>query len=88
MFTAASVRPSNRHHFQPNRHRLHLTHLTHTVNMTESQNKKDLTYARTKVSFDVQDMTNYLHGGAANVEQRRYIIDLIAREPIFNKDDW
>ncbi|KAF9026086.1 acyl-coenzyme A oxidase [Podila verticillata] len=56
--------------------------------MTESQNKKDLAYARTKVSFDVQDMTNYLHGGAANVEQRRYIIDLIAREPIFNKDDW
>ncbi|KAF9306531.1 acyl-coenzyme A oxidase [Mortierella antarctica] len=56
--------------------------------MAESQNKKDLAHARTKVSFDVQDMTNYLHGGAANVEQRRYIIDLIAREPIFNKDDW
>jgi len=56
--------------------------------MAESQNKKDLAYARTKVSFDIQDMTNYLHGGAANVEQRRYIIDLIAREPIFNKDDW
>ncbi|KAG0332026.1 acyl-coenzyme A oxidase [Podila humilis] len=56
--------------------------------MAESQNKKDLAYARTKVSFDIQDMTNYIHGGSANVEQRRYIIDLIAREPIFNKDDW
>ncbi|KAG0049484.1 acyl-coenzyme A oxidase [Gryganskiella cystojenkinii] len=56
--------------------------------MTPSQNMKDLALARTKVSFDVTDMTNYLHGGAANVDQRRYIIDLIAREPIFNKDDW
>lgn len=53
-----------------------------------SQNKKDLAQARTKTNFDITDMTNYLYGGAANVEQRRYIIDLIAREPIFNKDDW
>ncbi|KAG0072522.1 palmitoyl-CoA oxidase [Linnemannia elongata] len=53
-----------------------------------SQNKKDLAQARTKTNFDVTDMTNYLYGGPANVEQRRYIIDLIAREPIFNKDDW
>ncbi|KAF9336377.1 Peroxisomal acyl-coenzyme A oxidase 1 [Podila minutissima] len=55
--------------------------------MAESQNKKDLAHARTKVSFDVQGMTNYLHGGAANVEHRQYITDLIACEPIFNKDD-
>lgn len=53
-----------------------------------SQNKKDLALARTKTNFDITDMTNYLYGGPANVEQRRYIIDLIAREPIFNKDDW
>ncbi|KAF9946688.1 acyl-coenzyme A oxidase [Mortierella alpina] len=56
--------------------------------MTESQNKDDLAYARSKVSFDIKDMTNYLHGGEGNVEQRRYIIDLIAKEPIFQKDDW
>jgi len=56
--------------------------------MAETQNKKDLACARTKISFDVNDMTNFLHGGAANVEQRRYIIDLIAKDPIFNKDDW
>ncbi|GJJ70708.1 acyl-CoA oxidase [Entomortierella parvispora] len=56
--------------------------------MAETQNQKDMAHARTKVSFNVTDMTNYLHGGAANVEQRRYIIDLIAREPVFNKDDW
>ncbi len=56
--------------------------------MAESQNKKDLAYARSKVTFDIKDMTNYLHGGEGNVEQRRYIIDLIAREPIFQKDDW
>ncbi|KAG0199347.1 acyl-coenzyme A oxidase [Mortierella sp. GBA30] len=56
--------------------------------MTESQNKRDLAHARTKVSFDVKDMTNYLYGGEANVEQRRYIIGLIAKDPIFNKDDW
>ncbi len=53
-----------------------------------SQNKKDLAQARTKTSFDVASMTNYLYRGSGNVEQRRYIIDLIAREPIFNKDDW
>ncbi|KAF9180972.1 acyl-coenzyme A oxidase [Haplosporangium sp. Z 767] len=53
-----------------------------------SQNKKDLAHARTKTSFNIADMTNYLYGGAGNVEQRRHIIDLIAREPIFNKDDW
>ncbi|KAK3845789.1 MAG: acyl-CoA dehydrogenase/oxidase [Linnemannia gamsii] len=56
--------------------------------MAESQNKRDLAHARTKVSFDIKDMTNFLHGGEANVEQRRYIIDLIAKDPIFNKDDW
>ncbi|KAF9109537.1 acyl-coenzyme A oxidase [Mortierella sp. AM989] len=56
--------------------------------MAETQNKKDLAHARTKVSFNISDMTNYLHGGAANVEQRRFIIDLIAKEPIFQKDDW
>jgi hypothetical protein len=56
--------------------------------MTESQNKKDLAHARSKTSFDITSMTNYLYGGPANVEQRRYIIDLIAREPIFAKDDW
>ncbi|KAF9961438.1 acyl-coenzyme A oxidase [Mortierella alpina] len=53
-----------------------------------SQNKKDLSHARTKTSFDVASMTNYLYRGSGNVEHRRYIIDLIAREPIFNKDDW
>ncbi|KAF8937097.1 acyl-CoA dehydrogenase/oxidase [Dissophora ornata] len=53
-----------------------------------SQNKKDLAQARTKTSFDVEDMTNYLYGGPSNVEQRRYIIDLVAREPIFSRDDW
>ncbi|KAG0304511.1 hypothetical protein BGZ98_005426, partial [Dissophora globulifera] len=58
------------------------------IAMTESQNKKDLAYARTKISFDVKDMTNYLYGGSENVDQRRYIIDLIAKDPIFNKDDW
>jgi hypothetical protein len=56
--------------------------------MAESQNKRDLAHARTKINFDVKDMTNFLHGGEANVEQRRYIIDLIAKDPIFNKDDW
>ncbi|KAF8971984.1 acyl-coenzyme A oxidase [Entomortierella lignicola] len=56
--------------------------------MTETQNKKDLAYARTKVSFNVADMTNYLHGGVDNVEQRRHVIGLIAKEPIFQKDDW
>lgn len=56
--------------------------------MAESQNKRDLAYARTKINFDVKDMTNFLHGGEANVEQRRYIIDLIAKDPVFNKDDW
>jgi len=56
--------------------------------MAQSQNMKDLAFARTKTSFNVTDMTNYLYGGAANVEQRRYVIDLIAREPIFNKSDW
>lgn len=56
--------------------------------MVESQNKRDLAYARTKINFDVKDMTNFLHGGEANVEQRRYIIDLIAKDPVFNKDDW
>ncbi|KAF9349411.1 acyl-coenzyme A oxidase [Mortierella sp. AD094] len=56
--------------------------------MAETQNKKDLAHARSKVSFNITDMTNYLHGGAENVEQRRYIISLIAREPIFQKDDW
>ncbi|KAF9914488.1 hypothetical protein BX616_008192, partial [Lobosporangium transversale] len=56
--------------------------------MTEdSQNKKDLAHARTKTSFDVTNMTNFLYNGPSNVEHRRYIIDLIAREPIFNKDD-
>ncbi|KAG0367913.1 acyl-CoA dehydrogenase/oxidase [Gamsiella multidivaricata] len=56
--------------------------------MAESQNKKDLAHARTKVSFNVKDMTNFLYQGAANVDQRRYIMDLVAKEPIFNKDDW
>jgi len=56
--------------------------------VADSQNKKDLAHARTKVSFNVKDMTNYIHGGSANVEQRRYIIDLIAKDPVFNKDDW
>ncbi|KAF9199511.1 acyl-coenzyme A oxidase [Haplosporangium sp. Z 27] len=56
--------------------------------MAETQNKKDLAYARTKVSFSVADMTNYLHGGVDNVEQRRHVIGLIAKEPIFQKDDW
>lgn len=58
------------------------------VDVVESQNKKDLAYARTKVSFNVQDMTNFIHGGVNNVEHRRYIIDLIAKDPVFNKDDW
>ncbi|KAF9583785.1 acyl-coenzyme A oxidase [Lunasporangiospora selenospora] len=53
-----------------------------------TQNKIDLANARKKVSFDIVDMTNYIHCGAANVEQRRYIIDLIAKDPIFKKDDW
>ena len=53
-----------------------------------SQNKKDLAQARTKTSFDVEDMTNYLYGGRSNVDQRRYIMDLISREPIFSRDDW
>lgn len=56
--------------------------------MAESQNKRDLAHARSKINFDVKDMTNFLHGGEANVEQRRYIIDLIAKDPVFNKDDW
>ena len=56
--------------------------------MAESQNKRDLAHARKKISFNVKDMTNFLHGGEANVEQRRYIIDLIAKDPVFNKDDW
>ncbi|KAG0364330.1 hypothetical protein BGZ54_007619, partial [Gamsiella multidivaricata] len=57
--------------------------------MTEdSQNKKDLAHARTKTSFDVNDMTDYLYGGRANVEHRRYIVGLLAKEPVFNKDDW
>ncbi|KAG0014012.1 Peroxisomal acyl-coenzyme A oxidase 1 [Entomortierella chlamydospora] len=54
----------------------------------ETQNKKDLAHARTKASFNITDMTNYLHNGPENVEHRRYIIDLIAKEPIFQKDDW
>lgn len=54
----------------------------------ESQNKKDLAHARTKVSFNVKDMTNFLYQGTDNVDQRRYIIDLIAKDPVFNKDDW
>ncbi|KAG0327354.1 acyl-coenzyme A oxidase [Dissophora globulifera] len=53
-----------------------------------SQNKKDLAAARAKTRFVVENMTNYLYGGRPNVEQRRYIIDLLAREPIFQKDDW
>ncbi|KAK3828855.1 MAG: palmitoyl-CoA oxidase [Benniella sp.] len=53
-----------------------------------SQNKKDLIHARTKTSFNIDDMTDYIYSGRANVEHRRYIIDLIAREPIFQKDDW
>lgn len=56
--------------------------------MAQTQPQKDLTHARTKTSFDVSNMTRYLYAGPENVEQRRYIIDLIAREPIFNKDDW
>lgn len=56
--------------------------------MAQTQNQKDLAHARTKTSFDVSNMTRYLYAGPENVEQRRYIIDLIAREPIFNKDDW
>jgi acyl-CoA oxidase len=56
--------------------------------MAESQNKRDLAHARTKVSFDIADMTKFIHGGQANVEQRRFIIDLIANDPVFNKDDW
>ncbi|KAK3825390.1 MAG: acyl-CoA dehydrogenase/oxidase [Benniella sp.] len=56
--------------------------------VADSQNKRDLAHARTKVSFNVKDMTNYIHGGSDNVEQRRYIIDLIAKDPVFNKDDW
>ncbi|KAG0033897.1 acyl-coenzyme A oxidase [Podila clonocystis] len=56
--------------------------------MAQTQNQKDLAHARTKTSFDVSNMTCYLYAGPENVEQRRHIIDLIAREPIFNKDDW
>lgn len=56
--------------------------------MAQTQNQRDLAHARTKTSFDVSNMTRYLYAGPENVEQRRYIIDLIAREPIFNKDDW
>ncbi|ORZ12957.1 acyl-CoA dehydrogenase/oxidase [Lobosporangium transversale] len=56
--------------------------------MAESQNKKDLAHARSKVSFKIADMTNYLYGGAANVEHRRHLISLIANDPVFNKDDW
>ncbi|KAG0250848.1 acyl-coenzyme A oxidase [Mortierella polycephala] len=56
--------------------------------MADSQNKKDLAVARTKITFDVKDMTNHIYGGSTNVEHRRHIIDLIAKEPVFNKDDW
>ncbi|KAG0236448.1 acyl-coenzyme A oxidase [Actinomortierella wolfii] len=56
--------------------------------MAQSQNVKDLAAARTTATFSVSDMTNYIYGGKENVEQRRYIVSLIEKEPIFQKKDW
>ncbi|KAF9978994.1 acyl-coenzyme A oxidase [Actinomortierella ambigua] len=56
--------------------------------MTQSQNTKDLAAARSAATFDVDDMTNYIYGGRDNVDQRRYIVSLIEKEPIFQKKDW
>ncbi|KAF9167312.1 acyl-coenzyme A oxidase [Actinomortierella ambigua] len=56
--------------------------------MAQSQNVKDLAAARSLATFNVPDMTNYIHGSKENVEQRRYIFSLIEKEPIFQKKDW
>ena len=53
-----------------------------------SLNSRDLKQARSKTSFDKNELTKLIYQGIENVERRRRIFNLVIQDETFSKDRW